>query len=105
MVFQHNAHFEWVTGSENVIRQLALEVFDTLGVVTDGTALDVAVKGLDGFQENLKTKMDGLVKQVFYRRRSFNLEPVNNGTTTLSLAAVDCNLSQLLLILIFSRVA
>lgn len=62
-VVKHNPHFEWVTEYENTIKQLTSEVFDTLGV-NDGSALDIAVKGLDGFQANLKTSMDALVKQV-----------------------------------------
>ncbi|KAE9535703.1 hypothetical protein AGLY_007604 [Aphis glycines] len=52
-VVKHNTHFEWVTEYENTIKKLASEVFDTLGV-NNGSALDIAVKGLDGFQANLK---------------------------------------------------
>lgn len=52
-----------MTEYENTIKQLASEVFDTLGV-NDESALEIAVKGLDGFQANLKTLMDALVKQV-----------------------------------------
>ena len=62
-VVKHNPHFEWVTEYENTIKQLASEVFDTLGV-DDGSRLDIVVKGLDGFQATLKTLMDALVKQV-----------------------------------------
>ncbi|XP_022160271.1 uncharacterized protein LOC111026480 [Myzus persicae] len=63
-VVKHNAHFEWVTEYENTIKQLSAEVFDTLGVQDSGSTLDIAVKGLDGFQGNLKSLMDALVKQV-----------------------------------------
>jgi len=62
-VVKHNLHFEWVTEYENAIKQLASEVFDTLGV-DDENKLDIVVKGFDGFQANLKTLMDALVKQV-----------------------------------------
>ncbi|XP_060854602.1 uncharacterized protein LOC132932307 [Rhopalosiphum padi] len=62
-VVKHNPHFEWVTEYENTIKQLASEVFDILGVV-DGNKLDIVVKALDGFQADLKTSMDKLVKQV-----------------------------------------
>ncbi|KAL4113441.1 hypothetical protein QTP88_017060 [Uroleucon formosanum] len=63
-VVKHNAHFEWVTESESTIKQLSSEVFDTLGVQDEGRTLDIAVKGLDAFQLNLKSIMDALVKQV-----------------------------------------
>lgn len=63
-VVKHNTHFEWVTEYENTIKQLSSEVFDTLGVQDEGRTLDVAVKGLDGFQGDLKSLMDALVKQV-----------------------------------------
>jgi len=52
-----------VTGSENAIQKLASEVFDS-AAMTDGKALDAAVKGLDGFQDQLITKMEALVEQV-----------------------------------------
>lgn len=64
-ILQNNAHFEWVTGFEDTIKGLAVDVFDTIGV-KDDNALNVTVKGLDGFQENLKTKMDQLVEMVKY---------------------------------------
>ncbi|XP_015369421.1 PREDICTED: uncharacterized protein LOC107165609 [Diuraphis noxia] len=63
-VVKHNAHFEWVTEYENTIKQLSSEVFDTLIVKDEGKMLDIAVKGLDGFQGKLKSSMDALVKQV-----------------------------------------
>jgi len=53
-----------VTEYESTIKQLSSEVFDTLGVQDEGHTLDVAVKGLDGFQGELKSLMDALVKQV-----------------------------------------
>jgi len=53
-----------VTEYENTIKRLSSEVFDTLGVQDEGRTLDVAVKGLDWFQGDLKSLMDALVKQV-----------------------------------------
>jgi hypothetical protein len=53
-----------VSGFENSIKRLAVDVFETIGV-TDEKALTTVVKGLDLFQENLRTKMDELVKQVY----------------------------------------
>ncbi|XP_025425232.1 uncharacterized protein LOC112694085 [Sipha flava] len=62
-VVKHKVHFEWVSGFENSIKRLAVDVFETIGV-TDEKALTTVVKGLDLFQENLRTKMDELVKQI-----------------------------------------
>lgn len=62
--FQHNTHFEWVVGFENTIKALALEVFDTIGV-KDEADLNLALKGIDNFQENVKTKLLELVTKVF----------------------------------------
>lgn len=57
-----------MTEHENAIKQLSSEVFDTLGVQDEGKTLEIAVKGLDGFQDNLKSSMDALVKQVYSTR-------------------------------------
>jgi len=74
-----------VTGSEKAIKKLASEVFDSATVI-DGRALDVVVKGLDGFQEQLKTKMDALVEQVFLAAHPFVTKTDPSGSRLFALA-------------------
>lgn len=63
LFFQHQAHFEWVVGYEKLLEELALEVFDTLGV-NDKASLDIAVNRLEEFLEDLGNNVDTLVKEV-----------------------------------------
>lgn len=49
---------------EEKTKQLVSDVFETLGL-KDEYALNLAVKGVDDFQENLRTKVLALVKQVY----------------------------------------
>lgn len=49
---------------EEKTKQLVSDVFETLGL-NDENALNLAVKGVDDFQENLRTKVLALVKQVY----------------------------------------
>ncbi|VVC32183.1 Hypothetical protein CINCED_3A017800 [Cinara cedri] len=62
-VVKNNVHFEWVSGFEDTIKQLASDVFDTIGVKV-GDQLNVVLKGFDEFQVNLEKKMDVLVEKV-----------------------------------------
>ncbi|XP_050435537.1 uncharacterized protein LOC126842537 isoform X4 [Adelges cooleyi] len=57
-------YYEFVDDIENIMSSLATEVFEKLGVSGDDETFNIAVKGLENFQQHQLNELSALVNQL-----------------------------------------